>query len=466
MNSSRDLRNVVRIHEQRITQFVRCTGKRAQDQYAAFIFPGSHKFLGHQVHPIVQGSDHAEGGRLVETGNFLVGMVFPAKHDGLPPRRLEAVVDALRLRIDFLEQIPVAVDVGPAGRADLHEGEPPAVTRIQFEKPFQGAEPLQDSFGVIDTIHPDSQMRSFNVHLVAQFRAQPVGDIWFQAGFFMKLHANRVGPHSGNVALAAYRKAVPFGERFETAVHGFKEIVAMGLNMEADEIRAQQSFDEFALPRANSEDLCVGPGDVPEDSHARVRADILHHARNECKMIVLRQQNGRIRVCHFLQDGVGKPLVDPLVLQPVFGAENWARMGDMAKRPEALIRKSIVIAFVFLFRKPDATERITRTIRRDAEPVLGIDDFAVRAAGATRDPCAVARQQNRLEGGDHAAGGHDHLDVLPVEDVHVGLTIRNHKKRLVLKPFAKIDAQPFRGPQRGVGIAEPRFDFGRRPCRM
>src|SRR5437763_16944015 len=44
MNSSRDLRNVVRIHEQRITQFVRCTGKRAQDQYAAFIFPGSHKF--------------------------------------------------------------------------------------------------------------------------------------------------------------------------------------------------------------------------------------------------------------------------------------------------------------------------------------------------------------------------------------------------------------------------------------
>src|SRR5277367_1974323 len=46
--------NVVRVHQQSIPQFTRGSGELAQDQYAAFVAPGGKKFLGHQVHAVVQ----------------------------------------------------------------------------------------------------------------------------------------------------------------------------------------------------------------------------------------------------------------------------------------------------------------------------------------------------------------------------------------------------------------------------
>ena len=111
----------------------------------------------------------------------------------------------------------------------------------------------------------------------------------------------------------------------------------MRLNVEANEVRAQQSFDQFALPGANPEHFRVGPGNVPENRHPGVGPDVFHHAWNERQVIVLRQENRGVHIRHLLQNGVGEALVDPLVLQPVFRAENRTGVRDVAKRPEAFV---------------------------------------------------------------------------------------------------------------------------------
>ena len=233
--------------------------------------------------------------------------------------------------------------------------------------------------------------------------------------------------------------------------------------MEADQVRAQQSFNEFALPWTDSEDFRIGPWNVPENGDACVRTDLFNHFGNQCEVVILRQKNWRVHVRHLLQNGVGEALVDALVLQPVFRTENGARVGDVAERPKAFVRKSIVVAFVFFIREPDAAQGIAGAIRGHTEVVVGIHNFAVGAAGAIGDPCAVARQQNRFESGDHTARGHEHFDhLVAIVHMHVWLAVRDDEEGLVLKPVAQADPQTFSGPQRGIRIAQACFYFGRR----
>ena len=90
------------------------------------------------------------------------------------------------------------------------------------------------------------------------------------------------------MALAIHREEVPIRKRLQRSVDGFQKIVAMRLNVEPDEIGSQQAIDQLALPRTDSEDFRIGPGNVPEDGHTRVGACFLHHSRQQCEVIVLR----------------------------------------------------------------------------------------------------------------------------------------------------------------------------------
>ena len=278
---------------------------------------------------------------MVETGNLLVGMVFLAEGNGLPSRRLETRIDAIRFGGDFIEEIFVALDIRPARRTNLHERKTLLVSRIQFEESFQSAEPLKDSFGVVDAIHANSQMRGLNSHFLAQGAAQRAGAVWIDVcpRIFRKRHANGIGAHARDVTLAVYGKAVPFRKRFQSAVDRLQEIVAVRLNVKANQVGAQQPVNEFTLPWANPEDFGVWPGDMPENRDAGVWANFLNHARNQCQVIVLRQKNRRIHVRHFLQNSIGEPLVNPLVLQPVLGTENRPGVRDVAERPKSFDSK-------------------------------------------------------------------------------------------------------------------------------
>ena len=54
-------------------------------------------------------------------------------------------------------------------------------------------------------------------------------------------NADRVGADASHVAPAVDCETVPFGERFESVVHCRKEIIAVRLNVETDEIGAEKA---------------------------------------------------------------------------------------------------------------------------------------------------------------------------------------------------------------------------------
>src|SRR5208283_2278565 len=111
----------------------------------------------------------------------------------------------------------------------------------------------------------------------------------------------------------------------------------------------------------------------------------------------------------FLKDSIGKAAIDFLILEPVVEAEDGASVGNVAKRPEALVGETFVVAAIFFVGKPDAAQGIRGSIGRNLEMVQSVDDFAVGAAGAVGNPGAVAGLKDWFEGGNEAAGRHDGL---------------------------------------------------------
>src|ERR1700731_1923039 len=108
----------------------------------------------------------------------------------------------------------------------------------------------------------------------------------------LKTNADGIGAHASQVSLAIDGEAVPFGERFDGAIHGGEKIVTVRLNVKADEVGAKQSVDQFALPGADAEDFGIRPGNMPENCDASVRAGFLDHAGKQSEMIILPQHNG------------------------------------------------------------------------------------------------------------------------------------------------------------------------------
>ena len=87
-----------------------------------------------------------------------------------------------------------------------------------------------------------------------------------------------------------HRKTFPVDPRFQSAVHTFQKIIAVLLNVKADQVRPQQAIHQLALIWANTEHFRVRPGNMPEDRHSRVRTFSLYQARQQSEVVVLRQQ--------------------------------------------------------------------------------------------------------------------------------------------------------------------------------
>ena len=62
---------------------------------------------------------------------------------------------------------------------------------------------------------------------------------------------------------------------FQDPVHRGEKVVAVKRNMEADQVRAQKTVQQLGLPGTNAECFRVGPWNVPEDCHARIRPRLL-----------------------------------------------------------------------------------------------------------------------------------------------------------------------------------------------
>src|SRR5579885_3748673 len=62
----RQLLDIVRIHQERVSKLARRACKAAENQHTALVVPGGHKLLGHQIHAVVQRGDHAKIGRAIQ----------------------------------------------------------------------------------------------------------------------------------------------------------------------------------------------------------------------------------------------------------------------------------------------------------------------------------------------------------------------------------------------------------------
>src|ERR1017187_6977727 len=100
--------------------------------------------------------------------------------------------------------------------------------------------------------------------------------------------------------------------------------------------------------RADFKRLRCGPGDVPEDCDARLGEAIFQHPRQQGKMIVLNKDHGILFAGDFLDESVGKLLVDCVVVFPIRSAKDGAGVGDVAERPETFIGKSVIVASFLL----------------------------------------------------------------------------------------------------------------------
>src|SRR6202158_2343612 len=127
-------------------------------------------------------------------------------------------------------------------------------------------------------------------------------------------------------------------------------------------------------------------------------------------MRILPQYNRCLRRFHLLDGRIGEAAIDFLISDPILGAKDGASVRDVAQRPDAFIGEAFVVALLFLGAEPDAAQRVAGMVGGNAKMVLGVDGFAVRAAGAGGDPRALRGEASRIETSDQAAGGNNNLD--------------------------------------------------------
>jgi hypothetical protein len=186
--------------------------------------------------------------------------------------------------------------------------------------------------------------------------------------------------------------------------------------VEAQDGAAEQAVENLGPPWTDSERLGVRPWNVPERDDRRARQALAHHAGQQSEVVVL-DQHDRVVGLRFLRHCVREPFVDPPVLPPVFVAENRSHMRDVTQRPQAFVRKAVVVAAFLGLGQPDPAQRVALFPGRHTKPSARIDDVTIGRSAAVRDPRAGARAHDRFDRRDETAGGALHFD--PARRLHV-----------------------------------------------
>src|SRR6202035_1184656 len=115
----------------------------AEDENAPFIPSRGQKFLGYEIHSIVQRRHEAEIGGAIIGFNLLMAVLAFKEHNVRPLFSLEAPIDASRFSLHFGEQVVIALDMRPARRSDLHDREFSLIAGEFFEEPLDRQEALK-----------------------------------------------------------------------------------------------------------------------------------------------------------------------------------------------------------------------------------------------------------------------------------------------------------------------------------
>src|SRR5580698_8392848 len=177
----------------------------------------------------------------------------------------------------------------------------------------------------------------------------------------------------------------------------------MRLNVKTDQVRTQQTVEQFALPGANTKGFGVWPRNVPENRDSCIRPLLLDQPWQEREVVVLKQYHRVRNILNLVQHGLGELVVHGLVVFPVGSTKDGPRVCNVTERPETLIRKSVVIAFFLILGEPHPAEGIVRIIRRYAQTVVLVNCLCIGVPATMCDPSAVTSAKHRFQSSDQAA---------------------------------------------------------------
>src|SRR5579864_2208319 len=102
--------------------------------------------------------------------------MLPVQQNDRPPFVfLKSPVDPSCFHLDFRFEIVISLKMTAARGSNLHKCELPLIARIFFKKSFHCKEPLQNSFGVVESVYTHSQKQPLNVQALEESRAPLVG---------------------------------------------------------------------------------------------------------------------------------------------------------------------------------------------------------------------------------------------------------------------------------------------------
>ncbi len=141
--------------------------KRDKHEHTPTVGSRRDKFLGHEIHPVVQRAHHAGGGEAIEQVDLLRTAVLVEEHNRSPAFGRVPPVDVVSQVVELLVEPPVSGDMNPARRPNLHEAERGLQLRMPVQQSIDGTEAFGNALRIVHTIDADEQL------LIAQVEPLP-----------------------------------------------------------------------------------------------------------------------------------------------------------------------------------------------------------------------------------------------------------------------------------------------------
>ncbi len=192
---------------------------------------------------------------------------------------------------------------------------------------------------------------------------------------------------AGEAATQQPREGLVLDAGLEKAVDASRKLAVIA-PVEADDRAAERTPSRiWSATEKMPNDSKFGQG-MCQNVMMVARGNRSRRSRQECEVVVL-DQHHRIVGLRFLRHGIGEAFVDAAVLSPVLVAKDRARHADVTQRPQAFVRRIVVVPALLLLGQPDQAQRVALLARRP-KAAARIDHLAVRRAASVGDPRAGA----------------------------------------------------------------------------
>ena len=235
-------------------------------------------------------------------------------------------------------EVLVGLDPGAGGHRHLHQAHLLPKLGVSLEHPLVGEEPAGYALGVVEPIdaHQDPHAPIAAERLRLGLDGGVAREILEQA----RVHAHREDAEPHFTA----------GELHPVDVHGEAqdvgesggEVAEVGGGVKADQVGAEQAFEELSAGRKGSEQLLGGKRDVEKEPDPRIRQPATEQPRQQQELVVVDpdQVAGPVLRRHHL----GELLVGLHVGVPIAGLERDLVEQVVKQRPEHPVGVALVVA--------------------------------------------------------------------------------------------------------------------------